>query len=198
MHRPIVRASAPSLPLGVYIAAALALLPAAASAQTSDITRPYPIHVISVNPLGLLFSYVSLEYEMAMNGTMSVGGAVTYWDQADDDRDDFRLTFFDGKVRLYPKEAAPGGLSVALTLGVVRIVDKDEGCDTGESCPDEQRSATPFTTGLELGHTWLLGRSQGFALSMGLGARRLHFSGGAMEDVSKVQGIFRLAVGKAF
>jgi hypothetical protein len=184
------------LSLAAALAASTTLaLAAPARAQGSDLP---PVHVVSINPLGLLFSVFSIEYEGVISGTSTLGGSLSYLNADDDDFDDFRHTSLDAKYRLYPLERAPAGPAIGLTVGLTRVRDADSRCaPEGEEC-DEERSGTAFTTGLELDWNWLLGSRQDFAVGAGVGAKRLHFLTDRPRGVDRVVPTFRLMVGKTF
>lgn len=154
-----------------------------------------PPNIISLNPLGLLLPFFSVEYEAAVTDNSSFAVTGSYYDEANDDADDFRHWSLEGKYRLFPGERAPEGLFVGLTGGISMIHDADEGCNL--TCPEE-RNATAFTTGLEGGYTWMFGARRTIALGVGVGAKRLYFLGDRPEGVSRVEPTLRLTIGRAF
>jgi hypothetical protein len=177
--------------------AALVTLPAAARAQDPAVPARPP-QIISVNPFGLVFSYFYAEYERAFspNSSGAISGSYS-------DLPEMRFVSFDARYRLYPSEKAPEGFSVSAIVGFSRVTDTDFDCNGGSEggceAGDRHPSGNALTTGIQLDYTWLLGSRKGFAVGVGLGAKRLHYTGDEPgNDAPKTLPTARFTIGRAF
>jgi len=161
----------------LLFAAVITLAAVAASAQTTAPTVG-PTQVVSANPFTLMFKWVNAEYERKLtpNVTWGAAGALFSLDSID-------YKNASGVLRYYTGEALRGFFLGGRT-GVYRLSAVSE-------------SATFYGAGFELGYTWLLGRHQNVAISMGAGVNRLF--GGELEGASLALPSLRLVnVGIAF
>lgn len=174
--------------------AALCALPTTARAQ---VAAERPTQIVAINPFGLVFSYFYAEYERAFSGNSSIGLSGSYSDISD-----LRFLSVDARYRLFPTEKAPAGFSVSATVGFSRVTDTDVDCNgsTDRGCEPFKRhpSGGALTTGIQLDYTWLLGARKGFALGVGLGAKRLHYTGDVPGEARKTVPMARFAIGRAF
>ncbi len=154
-----------------------------AAAEAPDTARR---NLVLVNPFGVVFDVYSLEYEHVMSKGTSIGLASTYYKPSD-------YTYFTSEVKLryYPSDHAPDGLSVALSGGVTHET-------TDLICFDvcNATATNRPTLGFDLDYNWLLGPSRRFTIGTGIGAKRLFGS----KTYSSIDGIptARIAIGAAF
>ena len=150
-----------------------------ASAQT---TTPAlsggPMQVVSANPFTLMFKWFNAEYERKLTPNVTWGATGTF----------FSIDGIDYKnagavLRYYPGHALHGFFLGGRT-GAYRLSAVSE-------------SATFYGAGFELGYTWLLGRHENVAVSIGAGVNRLF--GGELSGASLAIPSLRLVnVGYAF
>lgn len=146
--------------------AALLLVSSAAQAQYSGAPSgrsisPLP-QVVSINGLLLPFGGLIVEYEAVASPNVTLGASLAYYDFVGGNSD--RYTSGEAKLRFYPSENAPAGLSVGLTLGFGRAHD-----DVPES---EDRSKAGLTTGVLLDYNWLVGPNERFFIGSGVAVKR--------------------------
>jgi hypothetical protein len=163
-------------------------------AQTVDV--PVQSNVLSINPFGFLFEWYNMEYERAFSSTASwsVGiGHLKFGDDADNDQRTY--TSGDVKLRYYPSAEAPTKFSAGIAFGYSRVTDEDPG--TGGTVIDDEFDA--LSVGVDLGYSWLLGRTRQFFIGTGIGAKRL-FPLGADDADDETFGYptVRLSIGYAF
>ncbi|HEU4564987.1 MAG TPA: DUF3575 domain-containing protein, partial [Gemmatimonadaceae bacterium] len=170
--------------------------PAAARAQRAPVTTP--VQVLSINPLGLILPFFSIEYEYALSPTSSGAVTASYYNEGNSNSRDFRHYSLDAKYRLFPGEQAPAGFSVGITAGFTYVHDADASCSPTDDCANEKRNGAALSTGLEVNHGWLFGSRREFAVGVGVGAKRLYFLGDRPSGVDRVEPTLRLSVGKAF
>jgi hypothetical protein len=160
-------------------------------AQTLDV--PVQSNVISINPFGFLFEWYNIEYEHAFSSTASwsLGGGHI---QVGDENEERTYTSADVRLRYYPSAEAPTKFSAGIAFGYSRVTDEDE--DQGIVTKDEFDA---LSIGIDLGYSWLLGRTRQFFIGTGLGAKRL-FPLGEDEDDDETFGYptVRLSIGYAF
>jgi hypothetical protein len=164
-----------------------------ANAQTVDI--PVQSNVLAINPFGFLFQWYNIEYERAFSSTASwsVGvGKINIGD--DDDDEEFDNTSADVRLRYYPSAEAPTKFSAGISFGYAHVNEHDR---TGTTPVEREFDA--LSVGLDLGYSWLLGRTRQFFIGTGVGAKRL-FPIGGNDDEEETYGYptFRLSIGYAF
>jgi hypothetical protein len=120
-------------------------------------------NLVVINPFGVVFSFLSGEYEHALSRSATVGLAGTY-----NAPSDFTYVTSEVKMRYYPSEHAPDGFSVALSAGMTHVSGDILCFDVCDNSPTNRPTA-----GFELDYNWLLGPSRRFAVGAGLGAKRL-------------------------
>jgi hypothetical protein len=134
---------------------------------------------ISANPFGLLLEWFNVEYERKLTNSMSIGGSASTFGFSGD-----RLQRYNGLFRYYPQGAALTGVFLGARVGVARAVD-------------QHADGHAFTTGLEIGYSWLFGSKRNVGLSIGAGLDRLY--GGDLEDFDMIWPNVRLVnLGIAF
>ena len=134
---------------------------------------------ISANPFGLMLQWFNAEYERKLTNTMTIGASGSTFGLGEAD-----LQRFNALFRYYPQGAALTGVFLGARGGVARVSDGDE-------------NAHAFTTGVEIGYSWLLGSKRNVGLSIGAGVDRLF--GGDLDDFDIVWPNVRLVnVGIAF
>ena len=166
---------------------------AVARAQTVDL--PVQSNVLSINPFGFLFEWYNAEFEHAFSSTAtwSVGvGHLNFGD--DDDDDETSYTSADMKLRYYPSAEAPTKFSAGIAFGYSRVTDEDAG-PSGVI----EKKFDALSVGIDLGYSWLLGRTRQFFIGTGIGAKRL-FPIGDDNDDDETFGYptLRLSIGYAF
>ena len=174
-----------------FVLAAAMLLATTIRAQTVDL--PIQNNVLSINPFGFLFEWYNLEYEHAFSSTASWSVGVGHLNFGDDDDDDeTSYTSADIKLRYYPSAEAPTKFSAGIAFGYSRVSDEDPG-ELGEDDFDA------LSIGIDLGYSWLLGRTRQFFIGTGIGAKRL-FPIGDDSDDDETFGYptLRLSIGYAF
>ena len=167
------------------IAAALLVhlaAPAVLTAQGG--TPPVRNDVLSINPLALVFTGISGEYERRRSPSTAVALGVSIWST-----DDFNYQSVEGKFRFYPNGEALRGFSVAGTAGYSHIAEDDD--LFGES-------GSAISAGVELNYQWLLGLERNFAITLGAGGKRLFFLGDEVDDASAGIPTIRFSIGYAF
>jgi hypothetical protein len=172
---------------------AVALFPMTARAQTVDL--PVQGNVLSINPFGFLFQWYNLEYERAFSSTASWAAGVGHIQIGDDDDDrEVDYTSADVRLRYYPSAEAPTKFSAGISFGYSRVREDDR-----ESGPLIEREFDALSVGLDLGYSWLLGRTRQFFIGTGIGAKRL-FPIGDDDDDEETYGYptLRLSIGYAF
>lgn len=141
---------------------------------------PVPHHqTISANPFGLVIKWFNAEYERKLTNTMTIGasGSNFSFDGAD-------LRRFNALFRYYPQGAALTGVYLGGRGGIARVSEFDE-------------SAHAFSTGVEVGYSWLFGSKRNVGLSIGAGVDRLF--GGDLDNFDIVWPNIRLVnIGIAF
>ena len=174
-----------------FVLAAAMLLATTIRAQTVDL--PVQNNVLSINPFGFLFEWYNLEYEHAFSSTASWSLGVGHLNFGDDDDDDeTSYTSTDIKLRYYPSAEAPTKFSAGIAFGYSRVSDEDPGV-LGQDDFDA------LSIGIDLGYSWLLGRTRQFFIGTGIGAKRL-FPIGDDSDDDETFGYptVRLSIGYAF
>lgn len=180
-----INAAARSVMSAILMAAvpvAISLFPGEALAQRG---APMPRQIIGINPLGIAGGLYTGEYELAVDGQMSIGFSASHVDF-----DHTRFTSFDARWRLYLDRVLEG-VAFGLTAGV--------GKNTDESDIEEGATAGwGLTVGSNLDYQWILGADRRFALGVGTGFKRFVTRGGEGGNGPKVWPTMRLTVGVAF
>lgn len=141
-----------------------------------------------INPLGIPFEVVSIEFESALHDAFTLAGNFSYFSP-----DDYTRSSLELKGRLYPNEQAPYGFSVGLGLGAVNtretvVVDGLE----------QRADKTYPAIGVYVDYNWLLGRSNRFLVGTGLGAKRILGDEDEFDEAPFVYGTARFLIGVAF
>ena len=176
-----------------FVLLAVALCATTARAQTVDL--PIQNNVLSINPFGFLFQWYNLEYERAFSSTASWAAGVGHIQLGDDDDDrEVGYTSADIRLRYYPSAEAPTKFSAGISFGYSHVNDDDR-----ESGTLVEREFDALSVGLDLGYSWLLGRTRQFFIGTGIGAKRV-FPIGDDGDDDKTYGYptVRLSMGYAF
>ena len=178
-----------------FVPLALTLTATTARAQTVDL--PVQSNVLSINPFGFLFEWYNAEFEHAFGSTAtwSIGvGHLNFGDDEDDDETTY--TSADIKLRYYPSAEAPTKFSAGIAFGYSRVTDEDPAPGGGVGVENEFDA---LSIGIDLGYSWLLGRTRQFFIGTGIGAKRL-FPIGDDNDDDETFGYptVRLSIGYAF
>lgn len=145
--------------------------------------------MISLNPLGLPFKYVSGELEQKVSNIVTVGGSVSYLDVDDDS-----YASFEAKLRVYPNEEAFKGFSIGLAGGVSRL-SGIESCDSFD-CGRGSRSGPSIAVLAD--YNWLLGKSKRVLVGTGVGAKRIFADDDNLVDVNFAYPTLRFQIGMIF
>ena len=187
----------------IIAAALLAAAPAVGSAQTSGLrqsdrgprTAQQPAsatesrsRVFAINPLGIPFEVVSVEFEAALHDAFTVAGNFSYFSP-----DEFTRSSFEVKGRLYPNEQAPRAFSVGLGLGVVNTRENFDRAGV-----DVNADKTHPSIGVYVDYNWLLGKRNRFFVGTGFGAKRILGESDDFDDAPFVYGTARFLIGVAF
>ena len=178
----IARLTIVALALTAPLTAALAQGPAGPAI-------PPRTQVLSLNPLGIPFETISVEYEAAVQSAFTVGGNFSYFSP-----DDWTLATFEVKGRIYPNEDIFRGFAVGLGLGVAHV---RESLTTPAGTRERVRKTHP-SIGVYVDYSWLLGRSERFYVGTGLGAKRILGDSDEFDDAPFVYGTARFLIGVAF
>jgi hypothetical protein len=149
---------------------------------------PTRTRVFAINPLGIPFEVVSVEFEAALQGAFTLAGNFSYFSP-----DDFTRSSFEVKGRLYPNEQAPRAFSVGLGLGLVNTREHQD--IAGASV---LRDKTYPSIAVYVDYNWMLGQSDRFFVGTGLGAKRLLGDSDEFDDAPFVYGTARFLIGVAF
>lgn len=170
--------------------AALSLLLALLGA-TDLAAQPVPAnrtHVFAINPLGIPFEIVSVEYEQMVHSAFSVAGNFSYFSPSSYTRSSFEV-----KGNLYPNEEGPRSFAVGLGLG---LVDTRERVTVNDA--STLRDKTSPSIAVYVDYNWLLGRGDRFYVGTGLGAKRILGDSDAFDKAPFVYGTARFLIGVAF
>jgi len=180
------------LVLGLATLSALAFGGSAGAQQAAG-----PRSAISINPIGLIFTVISAEFEHALAPSYSVGVSASQW--SFDEGDEFssaEVSYFstDAKLRYYPSATALRGFALGGTAGFTRLGGSFEN-ESGE----ETGSANALSLGVLVDYNWLLGANNNFFVGTGIGAKRLFVTGIAEEEgLALAYPTLRISVGYAF
>lgn len=168
------------------LAAALVLIAAAPSQLRAQATGPRTM--ISINPLGLPFKYVSGELEQKINTFATIGPSFSYVDISD-----VSYTSVEGKLRLYPNEEAFQGFSIGLAAGIARLAE-----DVSNVNGREHRSATNPTIAVLADYNWLIGKTKRVLVGTGVGAKRVFGDDNGFSEANFAYPTVRFQVGVTF
>ena len=144
--------------------------------------------VFAINPLGIPFEIVSVEFEAALHDAFTLAGNFSYFSP-----DEFTRSSFEIKGRLYPNEQAPRAFSVGVGLGAV---------NTRENIATDgaliKQDKTHPSIGVYVDYNWLLGKSDRFFVGTGIGAKRILGDDDEFDDAPFVYGTARFLIGVAF
>lgn len=161
----------------------------AAAAPLSAQTRPART-LVSLNPLGLPFKYVSGEVEQKTNTFATIGLSASYLSISDGS-----YASLEGKLRLYPNEEAFKGFSIGLGAGITRV---GEDVYDDASGTDRNRSSTSPTISVIADYNWMLGKTQRVVVGTGVGAKRLFGDSDGFNDINFAYPTVRFQVGVIF
>lgn len=178
----VSRRPAAALRTAVVLGACSALAAAPLAAQAPRANRT----LVSINPLGLPFKWVSAELEQKATALVTVGASFSYIDLFDD----ASYLSFDGKLRVYPNEEAFRGFSLGLSAGLVRVAE--------EYSTRDDRSETAPALGVVADYNWILGKSRRVLVGTGVGAKRIFGDDDDFSDVNFAYPTFRFQVGMIF
>lgn len=153
------------------------------AAAASGRTRAF-----AINPLGIPFEVVSVEFEGAVHGAFTLAGNFSYFSP-----DDYTRSSGELKGRLYPNEEAPRGFSVGLGVGVVNTRERVDVLGSREL-----RDRTHPSIGVYVDYNWLLGRTDRFFVGTGIGAKRILGDSDEFDSAPFVYGTARFLIGVAF
>jgi hypothetical protein len=169
-------------------AAALLLLPFAASrAQDSTHTR-----IVSIQPINLVLTIVSAEYEQKLGAASTWGIGANYWD-ATPLGGSGNYSSAEFKLRYYPDGTALRGFSIGASAGYVSI-------SGGNGDSFRSGALTGPSLGVLLEYQWLLGRTKTFAVALGGGAKAILVSQdkSSSSDSALRYPTMRISIGYAF
>ena len=186
------------------VATALAVVPVVAFAQNGTLppavdgrlaSTPQPTAVaesrrnaFAINPLGIPFEVVAIEFEAALHDAFTLAGNFSYFSP-----DEFTRSSFEVKGRLYPNEQAPRAFSVGVGLGAVNTRE-NVFVDGAEVKQDE----TYPSIGVYVDYNWMLGKRNRFFVGTGVGAKRILGESDDFEDAPFVYGTAKFLIGVAF
>ena len=142
----------------------------------------------AINPLGIPFEVVSIEFERALHDAFTLAGNFSYFSP-----DDYTRSSLELKGRLYPNEQAPYGFSVGFGLGAVNTRENVDMVGI-----EQRTDKTHPAIGVYVDYNWLLGRSNRFLVGTGLGAKRILGDRDEFDQAPFVYGTARFLIGVAF
>lgn len=151
---------------------------------------PLRENLLSVNPLGVVFEYFSAEFEHSTTRATSLAVSGSYMSPFD-----ITYTSFDVIGRYYPAEQGLRGFAIGPTVGYTQVKDKNTFACWDVCTPATTTHAT--TVGVQIDYSWILGPSQHFGIELGLGAKRLFYSGSSGGG-SEALPTGRVSVGYSF
>ena len=169
----------------VTLAAAILLPVATAGAQ-----EPERRNVLSLNPLGIPFEYISGEYERMITGLTTFGLQGSFLSV-----DEGSYSTMEAKVRFYPNEEWPKGFSIGLAAGVTRVSEDRFNSNLGR---DVRESETLPTAAVIVDYNWILGKAKRVIVGGGVGAKRLIGASGDFIDVNTAYPTARFQIGVRF
>jgi len=142
----------------------------------------------TINPLGIPFEVVSVEFEGALHDAFTLAGNFSYFSP-----DEYTRSSVEVKGRLYPNEQAPRAFSVGLGLGAVNTRENLEVDGTLV-----KQDKTHPSIGVYVDYNWLLGKRNRFFVGTGLGAKRILGESDDFDEAPFVYGTARFLIGVAF
>ena len=142
----------------------------------------------TINPLGIPFEVVSVEFEGALHDAFTLAGNFSYFSP-----DEYTRSSLEVKGRLYPNERALRAFSVGLGLGAVNT---RENVDVDGTLVKQDK--THPSIGVYVDYNWLLGKTSRFFVGTGLGAKRILGESDDFEEAPFVYGTARFLIGVAF
>lgn len=172
------------------------LLPTTSSAQSAK------ANVLSINPIGTVFSVYNLEFERGLSENVTFALSSTYWGAGagatDESGSELSASYISGdlKGRYYPGGAL-NGFSFGGLIGVTSLGAEVRTCSVSGTCDRDGERAFALSGGVTLDYLALLGANKNIALGVGAGAKRLK----PFED--EIDGLLaypfaRLTIGVAF
>ncbi len=165
------------------VAASLAVIDVSVVSAQSAPAKEYG-SLLSINPLGLPFKYVSAESESRVTKMVTLGGTVSWLSVSDGS-----YLSLDAKLRIYPNEEAPKGFSIGVGAGATRITGNDI---------DGETSATRPTVSVVADYHWLLGKNKRFLVGAGVGAKRIFGDDVGFSGINFAYPTARFQVGGLF
>ncbi len=142
--------------------------------------------IISISPLSLVFGLIGAEYERRVSSSSALGVNGSYFKLSD-----YTYTSAEGKYRYYPQGTALEGFAISVSGGLTRVSSRDSGYNGSES-------GSAATVGTAVDYQWLTGAKKNFAITLGVGARRLIFLGTEVSGASLTLPTARISIGRAF
>jgi hypothetical protein len=179
------RVTAPLVAGTLSVVALLALAAPQAMAQ-----QPVRRNLLSLNPLGIPFEYISGEYEHMITGLASYGlqGSFLSVDQGS-------YSTVEAKVRFYPNEEWPKGFSIGLAGGITRLSEDRYNSSTNR---EERETETLPSMAVIVDYNWILGKAQRVIVGAGVGAKRLIGASSDFIDVNTAYPTARFQIGVRF
>jgi len=178
---PHLRAKLHSTARAVACAVALAAVSLSAGAQAPRGNR----NLLSINPLGIPFKFLSGEFERKASSIVTVGASLSVGEF-----DETNYFSTDARVRFYPNEEAFKGFAIGFSAGVTRVSE-------GYSDRDDNVEIAP-TLGVLTDYNWILGKTRRVLVGVGLGAKRIFGNEDDFEDASFAYPTVRFQVGAIF
>jgi len=183
----LARSTIRTVALLLGVAAALAVA-TPASAQMSREGKT----LLSINPLGLPFKYVSAEIEQKMSSIATIGGSFSYLDI-----DDGSYLSTEAKLRLYPNEEAFKGFSIGIAGGISRVQETVTDYTPGGEIRSSKATTAP-SIAVIADYNWLMGKTKRVLVGTGVGAKRIFGSDSDYSDINFAYPTIRFQIGVVF
>jgi hypothetical protein len=172
----------------LVIAAVCCLLPQCA-VRAQDTTRT---RVLSIQPISLVLTIVSGEYEQKLGAASSWGIGANYWD-AGPIGGSGKYASGEFKLRYYPDGTALRGFSVGASAGYVHL-------SGGNGDTSHRAALVGPSLGVLLEYQWLLGKTKSFVVALGVGAKAIlvNQDKNASGDYTLRYPTTRISIGHAF
>ena len=167
---------------------ALALL--ALTAQGALAQDPVRRNLLSINPLGIPFEYISGEYEHMVTGLVSYGIQGSFLSI-----DEGSYSTVEAKIRFYPNEEWPKGFAIGLAGGITRV--SEDQFNPGSNREERETETLP-TMAVIVDYNWILGKAQRVVVGLGVGAKRLIGASSDFIDVNTAYPTARFQIGVRF